>query len=77
MARPGSMNMWARAVSYLGLSLVVPASAIGGYALGWFLDKHLHTGPVLAVVGVLAGSAAGIVEMIQVIIRREKSAGDQ
>lgn len=77
MARPGSMDMWARAVSYLGLSLVVPASAIGGYALGWFLDKHLHTKPVLAVIGVLAGSAAGIVEMIQVILRREKGAGDR
>lgn len=77
MARPGDMDMWARAMSYLGLSLVVPAGALGGYALGWFLDEHLHTKPVLAVIGVLAGSAAGIVEMIQVIVRREKSAGDR
>ncbi|HEV2425351.1 MAG TPA: AtpZ/AtpI family protein [Terriglobia bacterium] len=77
MARPGNADMWARAVSYLGLSLIVPASAVGGYALGWFLDEHLHTKPVLAAIGVLAGSAAGIVEMIQVIVRREKGAQDR
>jgi F0F1-type ATP synthase assembly protein I len=77
MARSGSADMWARALSYVGLSFVVPASALGGYALGWFLDAHLHTKPVLAVIGVLAGSAAGIVEMIQVIVRREKGARDR
>jgi F0F1-type ATP synthase assembly protein I len=77
MARPGSADMWARALSYVGLSFVVPASALAGYGLGWFLDQHLHTRPVLAVIGVLAGSAAGIMEMIQVILRREKSAGER
>jgi F0F1-type ATP synthase assembly protein I len=77
MARPGSMDMWARAMSYLGLSFAVPAGALAGYALGWFLDRHLHTQPVLAVIGVLAGSAAGVVEIIQVILRREKSARDR
>jgi F0F1-type ATP synthase assembly protein I len=77
MARPGSMDMWARAMSYLGLSFVVPASALAGYGLGWFLDEHLHTKPVLALIGVLAGSAAGVVEMIQVILRREKGARDR
>lgn len=77
MARSGSGDMWARALSYLGLSFVVPLSAFGGYGLGWFLDSHLHTKPVLAMIGVLVGSAAGIVEMIQVVIRREKNARDQ
>ena len=77
MSRPGTSDMWGRAISYVGLSFVVPLSALGGYGLGWFLDEHLHTKPVLAVIGVLAGSAAGIVEIIQVIVRREKSARDQ
>lgn len=74
MARPGSADMWARALSYVGLSFVVPAGALAGYGLGWFLDAHLHTRPVLAIVGVLAGSAAGVAEIIQVIVRREKGA---
>lgn len=77
MARPGTGDTWARALSYLGLSFMVPVSAFAGYALGWFLDAHLHTKPVLALIGVLIGSVAGIVEMIQVVIRREKSARDQ
>ena len=77
MARPGSGDMWARAISYVGLSFVVPLSAGAGYAIGWFLDSRLHTKPVLAAIGVLAGSVAGIVEMIQVVTRREKGAGDQ
>jgi F0F1-type ATP synthase assembly protein I len=64
--------MWARALSYLGLSFMVPLSALAGYAVGWFLDGHLHTKPVLAVIGVLVGSAAGIIEMVQVVIKREK-----
>ena len=77
MSRPGSSDMWARALSYVGVSFVVPLSALVGYGLGWFLDEHLHTKPVLAVIGVLAGSVAGIVEMVQVIVRREKRAGDR
>jgi hypothetical protein len=72
MPRPGGADMWARALSYLGLSFMVPLSALAGYAVGWFLDGHLHTKPVLAVIGVLVGSAAGIIEMVQVVIKREK-----
>lgn len=68
-------DVWAKVAFYTGLSFIAPVSAIAGYALGWFLDEHLHTAPVLALLGVLAGVALGITEIIRIVIRREKNAG--
>ncbi|HUI41848.1 MAG TPA: AtpZ/AtpI family protein [Terriglobia bacterium] len=75
MPQPDRSDVWARAAFYAGLSFIVPASSLVGYGAGWFLDKHLHTGPVLAVVGALAGTALGIVDVIRTVIRKEKNAG--
>ncbi|MGH9356126.1 MAG: AtpZ/AtpI family protein [Terriglobia bacterium] len=69
--------MWARAVFYASLGAIVPASAVAGYFIGLFLDRHLHTGAVLSIVGVFAGTAAGIVEVIQLITRMEKNAANR
>jgi len=66
---------WARALFYASLGSIVPAGAVAGYFIGLFLDRHLHTGAVLSIVGIFAGTAAGIVEVIQLITRTEKNAG--
>jgi F0F1-type ATP synthase assembly protein I len=75
MPRSSLSDAWAKVAFYTGLSFIAPVSAIAGYALGWFLDEHLHTAPVLASLGVLAGVALGITEIIRIVMRREKNAG--
>ena len=75
MPRPDRSNVWARVAFYAGLSFVVPVSTLAGYGAGWFLDQHLHTSPLFAVIGALAGTALGIVDVIRTVLRREKNAG--
>ncbi len=67
-------DVWARALFYVGLGCIVPASAVGGYFIGQFLDHYFHAGSALAIAGIFAGTAAGIVEVIQLILRTEKNA---
>ena len=77
MPRPVRSDVWARAVFYAGLSFIVPVGTLAGYGAGWFFDKHLHTSPVLAIVGALAGTALGIVDVIRTVMRKEKNAGER
>ena len=44
----------------LGMGLVVALLFVAGLALGWFLDRVLHTSPILAIVGLALGLAAGV-----------------
>jgi F0F1-type ATP synthase assembly protein I len=57
---------------YSGLGFIIPAGAVGGYALGWLLDGWLHTRPVLSLVMGVAGAASGIVEVIRILTRAER-----
>lgn len=69
-------DLWARAAFYATLGSIVPASSIAGYFVGEFLDHHLRTGSALSIVGLIAGTAAGIFEVVQLVQRTEKNAGD-
>lgn len=71
-----SSDLWARAAFYATLGTIIPASGVAGYFIGWFLDRHLRTGSVLSVLGIFAGTAVGIFEVVQLIQRTEKNAGD-
>jgi F0F1-type ATP synthase assembly protein I len=42
------------------MGLVAALLFAGGLALGWFLDSVLHTSPILAIVGLALGLAAGV-----------------
>ncbi len=44
----------------LGIGTVMAVMLGGGIALGWWLDGVLHTSPILVLVGILLGLAAGI-----------------
>jgi F0F1-type ATP synthase assembly protein I len=77
MRRQGFSGEWAQAAFYVGLSFIIPVSAVAGYFVGAYLDRHLHTGSVLGVIGVLAGAVAGITDVVYVVTRRQKSAGNQ
>ena len=52
-------------LSTAGLTIVI-ASAIGYFGGNW-LDERLHTQPWLAVIGLLLGSAGGLVQLFQAV----------
>ncbi len=58
---------------YVGLGALIPAFMIAGYFVGRFFDESLHTAPILGMIGGLLGTAGGIVEVIQIVTRREKN----
>ena len=66
------MGVWAQVAFYSSLGFILPAAALGGFGLGWVLDRWLHTSPLLAIVLGLAGVVAGVVEILQILTRAEK-----
>jgi F0F1-type ATP synthase assembly protein I len=70
---PGKLtSVFAQVAFYTSLGFILPASAVGGLAVGWLLDKWLHTTPVLTVVMTGLGAAGGIIEVLRVLQRAEK-----
>jgi len=66
-------DLWGQVAFYSSLGFIIPGAAVGGYFLGWLLDEYLHTTPILGIIGGLAGVTAGIVEVLQILTRAEKS----
>ena len=50
---------------------MLPAGTVAGYLLGSLLDRWLHTAWI-AVVGLLLGTAAGLIELIRTVLRDTK-----
>ena len=57
---------------YSSLGFILPASALGGFGLGWLLDRRLHSSPVFALLLGLLGAAAGIVEILRIMTAAEQ-----
>jgi F0F1-type ATP synthase assembly protein I len=47
-------------MTLLGVGIVTALLFAGGLALGWLLDRLLKTSPILTLVGLTLGLAAGI-----------------
>lgn len=70
---PGKLTgLWTQVAFYTSLGFILPASAVGGLAVGWLLDKWLHTTPVLTVVMIGLGAAGGIIELLRLLRGAEK-----
>ncbi len=70
---PGKqMSLWAQVGFYTSLGFILPAGTVGGFGLGWWLDRWLHTSPVLALIMGLLGAAAGVMEILRILTRAEK-----
>jgi F0F1-type ATP synthase assembly protein I len=54
----------------------MPASALGGYGLGWLLDRWLHTSPLFALILGVLGAVAGIIDIVRILTRAEKQQDD-
>ena len=56
---------------YLSLALTLPASVVAGYILGSLADHWLHR-PFLRAVGILIGVAAGLMKIVEELIRDDR-----
>jgi len=64
-------NAWVQVGRYSQLALVLPCATVVGWLLGAALDRWLHTSWI-SVVGLLLGSAAGLIEVIRTVQRDYK-----
>jgi len=67
----GRNNVWVQVGRYSQLALVLPSATIVGWLLGTALDHWLHTSWI-NIVGLLLGSAAGLIEVIRTVQRDTK-----
>jgi F0F1-type ATP synthase assembly protein I len=65
------LNPWVQVGRYSQLALMLPAGTVMGWLLGSALDRWLHTSWV-SIVGLLVGSAAGMIELIRSVLRDTK-----
>jgi ATP synthase protein I len=65
---PLAGSPWSIAIR-VGAELV--AALLVGVAIGWALDRWLHTGPVFLIIFVLLGGAAGIRNVYRVFAPRD------
>jgi ATP synthase protein I len=66
--RGGAMNTLVQAESLLQIAFVLPAAVLIGWGAGALLDKWLHTNWIY-IVGLLFGSAAGLLEVVRQALR--------
>jgi F0F1-type ATP synthase assembly protein I len=62
---------WVQFSRYSQIAFMLPAGTVAGYLIGALLDRWLHTG-WMSVVGLVLGSAAGVVELIRTVSRDTK-----
>lgn len=59
---------WVQFGRYSQLAFMLPAATVAGYLIGALLDHWLHT-TWISVVGLLLGTAGGLIELIRVVSR--------
>ena len=59
---------WVQFGRYSQLAFMLPAGTVAGYLLGSLLDRWLHT-TWINIVGLLLGTAGGLIELIRTISR--------
>jgi F0F1-type ATP synthase assembly protein I len=64
-------NVWVQVGRYSQLALMLPCATVAGWLLGSALDRWLHTS-WMGVVGLLLGTAGGLIELIRTALRDSK-----
>ena len=64
-------NAWVQVGRYTQLALVLPSATVVGWLLGTALDHWLQTSWI-SIVGLLLGTAAGLIEVIRTAQRDTK-----
>jgi F0F1-type ATP synthase assembly protein I len=64
-------NVWVQVGRYSQLALVLPSATVVGWFLGHLLDRWLNTSWI-SILGLLLGSAGGLIEVIRTVQRDTK-----
>ena len=64
-------NPWVQVGRYSQLAFVLPAATVAGWLIGTGLDRWLHTSWI-NVVGLLLGTAGGLIDLIRTATRDSK-----
>ena len=62
---------WVQVGRYSQIAFLLPAGTVAGYLIGALLDRWLHTSWI-SVVGLVLGTAAGIIELLRIVLRDTK-----
>jgi len=62
---------WVQFGRYSQIAFMLPAGTVAGYLIGALLDRWLDT-HWISVVGLLLGTAAGLIELIRTVLRDTK-----
>jgi F0F1-type ATP synthase assembly protein I len=62
---------WVQVGRYSQLAFMLPAGTVAGYLLGSLLDRCLHKSWI-GIVGLLLGTAGGLIELIRTVSRDTK-----
>jgi F0F1-type ATP synthase assembly protein I len=71
MPDPNKKSPWVQFGRFSQLAFMLPAGTVAGYLLGALLDRWLHT-HWISIVGLILGSAAGIIDLIRTASRDSK-----
>jgi F0F1-type ATP synthase assembly protein I len=64
-------SAWVQFGRYSQIAFMLPAGTVAGYLIGALLDRWLHTAWI-SVVGLVLGTAGGIIELLRTILRDTK-----
>ena len=64
-------SVWVQVGRYSQFAFMLPAGTVAGWLLGSLLDRWLHASWI-AVVGLILGTAGGLIELIRTISRDTK-----
>jgi len=59
------------------LGLIMVTCVLGGFLLGAFLDSRLHSTPILTIVLILAGVAAGMMAVYRMVMKTVRTDRDR
>jgi F0F1-type ATP synthase assembly protein I len=74
--RPEKPSALVSAAKYSEIGFIIPAAVFLGYALGWLLDRWLHTHWIF-IAGVIFGVVVGFVQMIRTVTALSRDKGQQ
>ncbi len=62
---------WVQVGRYSQLAFMLPAGTVAGWLLGSLMDRWMHTSWI-SVVGLLLGTAGGLIELVRQVSRDTK-----
>jgi F0F1-type ATP synthase assembly protein I len=65
------LSAYVEAEKLIHIAFVLPSAVVIGWAIGWWLDRHLHQSWI-EIAGVIFGSVSGLTYMIRMAMDTEK-----